>query len=310
MKQLFYFILLVAGIASVHSCKDLTDEEGNPLIDLNQNTGFNGPRALFREITDSDTIAEYRYNGLLLSNVITDKYSVANVMWSGDKISQISFNGHLDNDGDGNLDADSIVYTQLFTYGNLGRLTIISENRSTFKRGLPVPPSTTPGPYALSSKVKVLYDLAYSSTTGKLDIINMKNGPDVIGAPFEYKDYSKSWYTYLGDNVSKVERHYGKINAGVNGTPIEKYGYEFLNYDSQINPYTLLPFAFKVSTLLATDYGDIKSFDLSPNSPKRVSVTDLTLPIPSPQIFSTDYRYDVQTYMVKGFGVNYIYKPM
>ncbi|MCW3167536.1 hypothetical protein OMO38_03260 [Chryseobacterium sp. 09-1422] len=309
MKQLFYFILLVAGISSVHSCKDLTDEEGNPLIDLNPNTGLNGPRALFREITDSDTIAEYHYNGLLLSRVITDKNSVANVMWSGDKISQINFNGHLDNDGDGLLDDDSIVYTRLFTYGNLGRLTIISENRSKFTR-TPAAPGVPAGPYTLDAKTKSLYDLAYSTATGKLDVINMKNGPDAAGVPFEYKDYSKSWYTYLGDNVSKVERHYGIITAGVNGTPIEKYAYEFLNYDSQINPYTLLPFAFKVSNLLATDYGDNKSFDLSPNSPKRVSITDLMPPIPVAQIFSTDYRYDVQTYMVKGFGVNYIYKPM
>lgn len=310
MKQLFYFILLVAGISSIHSCKDMVDEEGNPLIDLNQSSGFNGPRALFREITDSDTIAEYRYNGLLLSSVITDKNSVANIMWSGDKISQINFNGHLDNDGDGDLDEDSTVYTQLFTYGNLGRLTIISENRSTFKKGAPVPPSTTPGPYALDSKVKVLYDLSYSSTTGKLDVINMKNGTDLVGIPFEYKDYSKTTYTYLGDNVSKAERHYGTITAGVNDTPTEKYGYEFLNYDSQINPYTLLPFAYKVSTILATDYNDDISSMLSPNSPKRVSITDLTQPIPTPAIFSTDYRYDAQTYMIKGFGVNYIYKPL
>ena len=309
MKQLFYFILLIAGISSIHSCKDLVDEEGNPLIDLNQSSGFNGPRALFREITDSDTIAEYRYNGLLLSSVITDKNSVANIMWSGDKISQINFNGHLDNDGDGDLDADSTVYTQLFTYGNLGRLTIISENRSTFKRGAPVPPSTTPGPYALDSKVKTLYDLTYSSTTGKLDVVNMKTGPDVIGT-FAYKNYSKTTYTYLGDNVSKAERHYGTITGGVNGTPTEKYGYEFLNYDSKINPYTLLPFAYKVSTILATDYNDVASLMLSPNSPKRVSITDLTQPIPTPVIFSTDYRYDAQTYMVNGFGVNYIYKPL
>ncbi|MCU7617811.1 hypothetical protein NZ698_11430 [Chryseobacterium sp. PBS4-4] len=310
MKQLFYFILLIAGVSSIHSCKDMVNEEGDPLIDLNQSSGFNGPRALFREITDSDTIAEYRYNGLLLSNVITDKYSAANVMWSGDKISQIDFKGHLDNDGDGILDKDSIVYTQLFTYGNLGRLTIISENRSIYKRAAPIPPSIIPGPYTLDSKVKVLYDLTYSSTTGKLDVINMKNGPDVVGTPFVYKDYSKTTYTYLGDNVSKAERNYGKINAGVNGPALEKYSYEFLNYDSQINPYTLLPFAYKVSTILATDYNDDASSMLSPNSPKRVSITDLVPPIPTAVIFSTDYRYDAQTYMIRGFGVNYIYKPL
>lgn len=311
MKQLFYFILLIAGISSIHSCKDLVDEEGNPLLDLNDTTGFNGPRALFREITDSDTIAEYHYNGLLLTRVIGEENSVTNIMWSGDKISQISFNGHLDSDGDGTIDDDSIVYTQQFTYGNLGRLTIISENRSTFKRTPAVPPTTPAGPYLLDKKTKSLYDLVYSSTTGKLDIINMKTGTEIAGSPnFTYTNYSKSWYTYLGDNVSKVERHFGAIAGGVNGTPTEKYGYEFLNYDSQINPYTLLPFEYNVSTLLAVKNSDKKSFVLSPNSPKRVSITDLTQPIPSPVIFSTDYRYDAQTYMIKGFAVNYIYKPM
>lgn len=310
MKRLFYFILLIAGISSIHSCKDMVDEEGNPLIDLNQSAGFNGDRALFREITDSDTIAEYHYNGLLLSRVITDKYSAANVMWSGDKISQIDFKGHLDNDGDGILDKDSIVYTQLFTYGNLGKLTIISENRSTFKRTAPIPPSVIPGPYALDTKVKVVYDLTYSSTTGKLDVINMKNGPDVVGTTFAYKDYSKTTYTYLGDNVSKVDRNYGTITAGVNGPALEKYSYEFLNYDSQINPYTLLPFAYKISTILATEYNDDASSMLSPNNPKRLSITDLMPVIPTPVIFSTDYRYDAQTYMTRGFGVNYIYKPL
>nr|WP_314493711.1 hypothetical protein [uncultured Chryseobacterium sp.] len=310
MKQLFYFILLVAGISSVHSCKDLTDEEGNPLVDLNQTSGFNGPRALFREVTDAATIAEYQYNGLLLSKVITGKNSVINVMWSGDKISQITFNGHLDLDNNGTIDDDSIVYSQLFTYGNLGRLTIISENRSTYKRTPAVPPTTPAGPYLLSERTKSLYDLSYSSATGKFDMINMRTGVEVSGVPFVYQDYSKTWYTYLGDNVSKAERHYGEINAGVNGPVTEKYSYEFLNYDSQISPFTLLPFAYKVSRLISEPSGDAESFILSPNSPKRISITDLMDIIPSPVILSTVYRYDAQTYMTQGFSVNYIYKPL
>jgi len=310
MKQLFYFILLVAGILSVHSCKDLTDEEGNPLIDLNQNSGFNGPRALFREVTDSDTLAEYRYNGLLLSNVITRKNSVTNVMWSGDKISQITFNGHLDLDNNGTIDDDSIVYTQLFTYGNLGRLTIISENRTSYKRTPPVPPSTTPGPYLVDKKIKSIYNLTYSSTTGKFAGITMKSGEDVSGVPYVDQKYSKTTYTYFGDNVSKSEVSIGAINAGVEGPATEKYGYEFLNYDTQISPFTLLPFAYKVSRIISEKAGDVEAFILSPNSPKRISITDLMMPIPSPVIFSTAYRYDAQTYMTQGFSVNYMYKPL
>ncbi len=310
MKQLFYFILLAAGISSVHSCKDLTDEEGNPLIDLNQTSGFNGPRALFREITDAATIAEYQYNGLLLSKVITEKNSVTNVMWSGDNISQITFNGHLDIDNDGTIDDDSIVYTQLFTYGNLGRLTIISENRSTYKRTPAVPPNTPAGPYLLDKRTKSIYDLTYSSTTGKLAMINMKSGVEVPGVTFVNDNYSKIWYTYLGDNVSKVERNNGTIIAGENSEPGEKYSYEFLNYDTQISPFTLLPFAYKISRTISEKSGDAESFVLSPNSPKRISITDLMVAIPSPVIFSTAYRYDTQTYMTQGFSINYIYKPL
>lgn len=309
MKKLFYFILLVAGISSIHSCKDMIDEEGNPLIDLNASSGFNGPRALFREITDSDTLAEYRYNGLLLSKVIYDKNSVANIMWSGDKISQINFNGHLDSDGDGTIDDDSIVYTQLFTYGNLGRLTIISENRASYKRTPGVPPTTPPGPYLLDKRTKAIYDLTYSATTGKLDVINGKRGLDVTGTPFTYNNYSKTSYTYFGDNVSNVQKQNGAINAGVNGPVVTNTGYDFLNYDSQINPYTLLPFEYKVFSLISTEFGNAKGFMMSPNSPKRISVTDLMQPIPAPVISSTAYKYDVQTYMIQGFGVNYIYKP-
>lgn len=310
MKKLFYFILLVAGISSVHSCKDLTDEEGNPLIDLNETTGFNGPRALFREVTDVGTIAEYQYNGLLLTKVLTEKNSVTNIMWSGDKISQIAFNGHLDLDNDGVIDDDSIVYTQLFTYGNLGRLTLISENRTTYKRTPAVPPVTPAGPYVVDKRIKSTYDLTYSSATGKFNAINKKSGLEVSGTQFVYQDYSKTAYTYFGDNVSKAEVQIGKIINGVNGTPTEKYGYEFLNYDTQISPFTLLPFAYKISGIIAEDSGDVEAFILSPNSPKRISITDLMVPIPSPVIFSTAYRYDAQTYMTQGFSVNYLYKPL
>jgi hypothetical protein len=99
MKQLFYFILLLAGISSMHSCKEMVDDEGNPLIDLNETGGLNGPRALYREVTNADTIAEYHYNGLLLSRVLTpgldNGNSVTDIMYSGDKISKIDFKGFL-----------------------------------------------------------------------------------------------------------------------------------------------------------------------------------------------------------------------
>lgn len=310
MKQLFYFVLLAAGLSSFHSCKDMLDEEGNPLIDLNDTTGFNGKRALFREITNADTLAEYHYNGLLLSQVITKKKSVTNVMWSGDKISQISFNGFLDYDGDGVLDTDSTTYSQLFTYGNLGNVTRITENRSIYTRTPPVAPSTTPGPAVLTSRIKSTYDLKYTTTTNKLDSILMKTGLDTPGTTFAYSAYSKTGYSYVGDNVSKVQRNYGPITGTSNGTPVMKMGYDFLNYDDKISPYTLLPFAYKVSHLLSTQANDFRSMILSPNSPRRKTVTDLFPPIPVSTIFSTNFRYDAQTYMTHGYDVNYIYKPM
>jgi len=309
MKRFFYFILIIAGFSSMNSCKDMTNEEGDPLLDLNDNTGLIGPRALSREITDFGTIAEYQYSGLLLTKVLTEKGSITNVEWSGDKISKITFNGFLDLDNDGVLDTDSISYTQQYTYGNLGRLTLISENRSVYRRLAPVPPATV-GPYALYEKTKAIYNLTYSATTAKLASIVMKRGKDIV--PFEYTDYTKAAYSYLGDNVSTVSKEVGKLitNGTVFEPAVEKYDFGFTNYDSQINGYTLLPFEYKVSVLISTNINDDRSLMLSPNSPRRVSVTDMTDPVPTPIVISTNYKYDPQTYMIQGFGVNYFYKPL
>lgn len=309
MKQIFYFILLIAGFSSIHSCKNLLDEDGNPLLDLNDTQGLSGPRALYREITDKDTIAEYHYSGLLVTKVITDSASVTDIMYSGDKISQVNFNGFLDLDGNGKLDQDSVSYTQLFTYAN-NKLQKISENRSVFRRPPPVPPATTPGPQTLLKKEKTLYEIVFSASTGKLESIKMSNGPDVPGTPLTFTDFSMTTYSYLGDNVSKVLRDYGtSISGNVVGNITGKFSYEYFAYDEQVSPFTLLPDVYKISRLLTTTKNDKESLILSPNNPKRWSVTDLTPPIPTPIIKSTNYVYDPQTYMTKGYGVNYIYKP-
>lgn len=310
MKRLFYFVLLLVGVSTIHSCKDLLDEDGNPLLDINNNTGLNGPRALYREITDSDTLATYYYNGLQLSKVITDSASITDVAWSGDKISRIDFKGFLDLNGNGTLDKDSISYTQQMTYGSTGKLESISENRAFFKRSTTSPYTPlTPGPQTLYRKTKTLYKLTYSTTTAKLDSIIMRNGPDVSGTP-NFTDYSKTKFQYVGDNVTTITRNYGPMSAGAFGAPVTKFSYGFSNYDASISPFTLIPNVYKISRLLSTETNDIEGWIFSPNSPKRVSVTDLTLPVPTPTVFSTDYNYDKQTYMTKGFGVNYIYKPM
>ncbi len=307
MKHLFYFILLAVGFSAVHSCKDMVDDEGSPLIDLNPNTGLNGNRGLFREITDTGVIAEYHYNGLQLSNVYNGPKSITSLMWSGDKISQINFKGHLDSDGDATLDDDSIVYTRLLTYGNQGRLSLITETRSVFTR---TPATTTlpAGPYLLSDRIKAEYNLKYNATSGKLDSINMKSGKEVAGVTFEFNKYAKTAYSYLGDNVSFVDRKIGTILAGVNITPNEHFTNEFLSYDNYISPYTLLPFAYKISTLIDTNYNDGRSMILSPNNPKRKILTDLSAPLPVTSISTSSFDYDPQTYALKGYGINYIYK--
>ncbi len=310
MKKLFYFVLLLVGISAVHSCKDLSDEDGNPLLDINNNTGLNGARALYREITDADTLATYYYNGLQVSKVITRKASITDVQYSGDKISRVTFKGFLDSDNNGTPDADSTSYEQQFTYGNTGRLEIISENRSVYNRTAPVPPSTTPGPWVILRKSKTIYNLTYNSTTSKLAKIVMQTGNEAIGVPFAYSNYSETTYEYSGDNVAKVIRSYGPVAGGVFGAVTSKYGYEYSNYDAQINPFTLLPMAYKISRLLSTEQNDFESWILSPNSPERKSVADLMQPVPVPVVVSTNYNYDAQTYMRKGYGVNYIYKPL
>ncbi|WP_160137073.1 hypothetical protein [Chryseobacterium sp. c4a] len=312
MKQIFYVILLIAGFSSIHSCKNLVDEDGNPLLDLNKTEGLSGPRALYKEVTDKNTIAEYQYSGLLVSRVITDSASITDIMYSGDRISQINFRGFLDLDGNGKLDKDSISYSRQFNYGNNSRLQSISETRSVFRRPAPVPPSTKPGPQTLFAEERYIYTLTYNTATSKLETITTIKGLEKGGAQIKYTDYSKADYSYVGDNVSKVLKVYGPItsnNPDVFGTPTEKYSYEYYAYDQQISPFTLLPNTYKISRLLSTQRNDKESLILSPNSPKRWSVTDITVPIPTPIVQSTNYVYDPQTYMTKGYGINYIYKP-
>ncbi|RXM52051.1 MULTISPECIES: hypothetical protein [unclassified Chryseobacterium] len=312
MKQIFYFILLIAGFSSIHSCKNLLDEDGNPLLDLNNTEGLSGPRALYKEVTAKGTLAEYQYSGLLVNRVITDSASITDIMYSGDRISQINFRGFLDLDGNGKLDKDSISYERQFNYGNNSQLTLISETRSVFRRPPPVPPATKPGPQTLFASEKYIYTLKYNAATSKLESITTERGEEVKGGPIKYTDYSKAEYTYVGDNVSKVLKISGPItsnNPNVFGAPTEKYAYEYYAYDQQISPFTLLPKGYKISRLLATKNNDKESLILSPNNPKRWSVTDLTVPIPVPVVMSTNYVYDLQTYMTKGYDKYYIYKP-
>lgn len=312
MKQIFYFILLIAGFTSIHSCKDLLDEDGNPLLDLNKTEGLSGPRALYREVTAKDTLAEYQYSGLLVNRVITDSASITDIMYSGERISQIQFKGFLDLDGNGKLDKDSIFYDRQFNYGNNGRLQSISETRSIFRRTPPVPPSTKPGPQTLFATEKYVYTLTYNAGTSKLESVLTEKGEETMGGPIKYTEYSKSDFTYAGDNVSKVLNVSGPItsnNPNVYGAPIEKNSFEYYAYDEQISPFTLLPQTYKISRLLATKYTIKESMILSPNNPKRWSVTDLTVHIPQPVVMSTNFVYDLQTYMTKGYNINYIYKP-
>ena len=306
MKHFFYLILLGAGLSALHSCKDMTDEEGNPLIDLNQNTGLNGNRALYREESSAGRIADYKYNGLNLSSVIQPMNSFTDVLWSGDKISQINFRGHLDTDGDSVPDLDSIAYTHLLTYGNQGRLSLITETRAIYTKnlvaGVPV------GPYLLSERRKAEYNIKYNQMSGKMDSIIMKSGKEIAGTPFTYDTYSKAGYNYTGDNVTMIDKKVGQILAGNNEPADMHYSYEYLNYDTGISAYNLLPFAYKVSSLISTDHANTRAFILSPNSPKRTIVTDLKQPIPNPLISSTNFEYDNQNYVSRGYGIYYFYK--
>ncbi|MFC3160345.1 hypothetical protein ACFOEQ_19370 [Chryseobacterium arachidis] len=195
------------------------------------------------------------------------------------------------------MEKDSIVYTQQFTYAGTGKLEKISENRSYYHRITTAPFSVTnPSPQTLYKKVSSLFDLKYSSSTGKLESTNMKSGPDGPGVNFD--TYADTKYEYSGDNVSKVVKNYGPITAGVPGAATRKLGFEYNNYDANINPFTLLPFEYKVTRLidmdiylagLTTPYlaneKHPNGWMISPNNPKRLSITDLAVPVPTPTFF-------------------------
>jgi hypothetical protein len=197
------------------------------------------------------------------------------------------------------------------TYNAGGKLETISENRSVYNLTAPVPPSTIPTlPYVLNKKYRTVYTVKYTVATGKMSGISMITGEDVTGTPFAYKNYSETTYSYLGDNVSEVIRSYGTLTGTVQSAPTEKYSYGYSVYDDKISPFTLVPVVYKISRILSILRNDYESQMFSPNSPRRITVSNLIPAIPVTTIFTSNYNYDPQTYMSKGFGVNYIYKPL
>lgn len=311
MKKILYIVFAVSGLLSLGSCGRFEDENGNPLVD---NGGHvEDPRALFREYTDADNIAEYRYTGLLLTEVIGPLHKTRDntkIVYSGTKIASVLFNGKKG--------TDSISYTQNFTYGAGDHIDKVTESRMVYDLSANPPLNNLPAPKIY----KTQYDMKYSTTgPNRLSEILMRTRLEVPGGSTNFTDYSKSLYTYDGSNVTKVVKGYSTVTNGTTLEPlVNTYTYEYNEYDNKIAPTTLLPFGYNLSRILANDAYlqtpptpgaplavNLFHYIFSSNNPEKIKVSET-----GGGSFNagTDYVYDSQNFMTRGFNVYYVYKPM
>lgn len=291
MKNIIYLFAAFFIIASTQSCKRVMDEDGDLLNNLDANQGeLNGARFLYQEVNSVDTIAQYNYNGLKLVEVL-NKQSKTNISYNGELINKITFYKVVA--------ADSIISTQYFSYDVTGKLiTTISEVGTTYYDYK----DTTPGPIV---KYKSVHDFTYT-TDSKLKDITSRTGDDIPGTTFEFTSYLKFAFTFdaAKKNVTTIVRDSGPYIAGTFGPAAEQYVFNYSEYDVKVNPYTLLPFGYKVSALLDDP---AKFYWISSNNPKKLVISNDTTPIPVE--LTTMYSYDAQDYVLSGFGKIYDYRP-
>lgn len=295
MKRIICLFVSLFVVFSINSCKRLGDDDGNLLNDMDANQGgLTGPRFLYQEYNSVDTLAEYHYTGMKLSEVIGKKAKTV-IGYNGDLINKITYNSKL-------ASGDSIEYTRFYNYDVNNVLTYITEVHTTFPKPV-TPPPTTP---VLPKVWKSLYNLTYNSSN-QLTSIFGKTGQEIAGQAFAFSNYKKWDYTYdIRSDVSKMVYTIGTLNAsGVPDPYTGKLTFDYANYDDMKNPYSLLPFAYAVNQTL----GDPNyAYWLSPHNPKRIVRTVDGLP-PVTTTVSTQYTYDPQGYALSGWGINYDYRP-
>lgn len=313
MKKIFYIFLAVSGLVALDSCGRFEGEYGNPLVNYTPADGeLTGDRALFREYTDVENIAEYRYTGLLVTEVIGPMHKRRDntkIIYSGTKIATVIFNGRKG--------TDSIEYSQNFTHGINDRIDKVTETRKIWDLSTDPPLNNLPAP----TVYKTQYDMKFNTLgSSRFDEITMKTRIDVVGNT-DFTDYSKTIFTYTGNNVTKVVKEYGAITGGNVFEPAtSSYVFEYTDYDDKIAPTTLLPYGYNLSRILANDSFlqspltpgqpvtvNIFHYIMSANNPEKLKVSELNS---TPINMGTDYVYDKQNFMTKGFNVYYLYKPM
>jgi hypothetical protein len=102
-------------------------------------------------------------------------------------------------------------------------------------------------------------------------------------------------YTYTGDNVSKVTRHYGTMTGNVFGALLRNTAMSIMLMMIRSAIYTITN-VYKISRLLSTNNDKVLFY-------LRTILRDgrnRSYPnIPTPIVKSTNYVYDPQTYMTK-----------
>lgn len=293
-KQTYLILSAVLLLFAVQSCQRMGDDDGNLLNNMNGNQdGLGKDRFLYQEVTSAKVLAQYNYVGRKLVQVLEDS-AITNISYSGDLISRIDYNGVVE--------GDSISYTQEFNYdimnGNV--LNLITETKSVYEDI-----HTVPFIDIIVKRTNTMYEPTFDAS-GKLASVLSKTGNVVPLTPFVFTSYWKVDYTYNSSkkNVTNVYKEIGSIVMG-NLEPSPVYEtYDFTEYDSGINPYTLIPFGY---TLHKTFQNPYLNYRFSANNPKKI-IWETNVE-PFPHVEETQYNYDALKYAVSGWGVVYDYRP-
>lgn len=291
MKKIIYLFAAFFIMASTQSCKRVAGEDGDLLNNLGANQGgLTGDRFLYQEVNSVDTVAQYNYNGTKMVEVFNKK-SRTNITYNGELINKINFYKVVG--------PDSLVYTQYFSYDATAKyITTISEVGTTYLAYK----ATVPGAV---EKYKAIHDLQYSADKLLMNITT-RRGKEIPATAFVYTSYTKYAFTFdaLKKNIIKVKRDAGPYIAGSFEPATQKLVFDYSEYDAKINPYTLVPYGYKISAMLddASRY-----FWISDNNPEKIVITEELVPVPTE--IRTTYTYDAQDYVLSGFGKNYDYRP-
>lgn len=266
------------------SCARTPDIDGDL---LNKHYGAPVPkvRKIVREETPQRVFNYYYDYQFRLVRIASDSITY-NFEYNGDKIKTLHYKGWTK--------TIYIEYGQNFFYDQSVKLIKIDEYAKVYNNiWLNGVPAVNNGhtlykiKYDQNNKIdSVIAELASSLNNDPIPVL-----PQVVT--------SHKFHYDANSNVTKVSS-----NELVNGMNYP-YAIQFLNYDQNINPYTLVPFEFSVSQSVKNRYDLSNSIMLSPNNPGKI-IKELPAPA-APATTTFPRKYDSEKYATEGFGRKFYY---